>query len=600
MKSNLSIYDYYQSKLDQLQKGQKKLRLAAAKIGWLRLLLFLTLAICIWLGFSNNPLFFIGAFLSLAGFLFLVKIHLQKQFEKELGEQKIKIVENELNCLKYEPGLWYNGEKFHSASSFSNDLDIFGQYSVFHYINRCATEKGQQYLAQFLLDVSTDQQSILQRQEAVAEMHQKPDYRLQWQGLSLLLPDKKDIAQKLNENLSFKNEFVSSTLVKVLLFIAPLIAFGSTIFYFITDVWQPMFYAIILNLTIAGFFLSKINKRQRSVDGLQKLMNAYSGMISAYLEEKWNSEILKQDLNEMQEATQAFAELANISEWFDRRMNVVAGVLFNGFILYDLHCAIRLEKWKNKYASKCDKWFNTIAAIDSFQSLGNFSFNHPEFNLPQITDKPEISAIQLAHPLIPADKNIANDFSTSHPEKIILITGSNMSGKSTFLRTVGLNLVLAQAGLPVNAKKMDFHPLHILTSLKQTDNLHENVSLFHAELLRLKGIREFLKKGQLSLVLLDEMLRGTNSEDKLVGSRKLIEELAEENIFALIASHDLELGKLEEKYPGKIRNACFESVITNDELIFDYQLKKGVARNKNATFLLKKLKVINETKTLSF
>jgi DNA mismatch repair ATPase MutS len=169
-----------------------------------------------------------------------------------------------------------------------------------------------------------------------------------------------------------------------------------------------------------------------------------------------------------------------------------------------------------------------------------------------------------------------------------------MSGKSTFLRTVGVNLVLAQAGLPVNAKSMDFSPMHIQTSLKQSDNLHENVSLFHAELLRMKSIRNHMKKGELTLVLLDEMLRGTNSEDKLFGSRQLIEELLEENIFGLIASHDLELGKLEDKYPGKLRNACFESVITGNELIFDYKLKPGIARNKNATFLLKKMEIIHD------
>ena len=317
-------------------------------------------------------------------------------------------------------------------------------------------------------------------------------------------------------------------------------------------------------------------------------------MIEYFLAEEWKSETLQSKSSEITEAKIAFSELANISEWFDRRANIVVAVTFNAYTLYDLHCATRLEKWKSKYASKIDLWFSAIAEIESCQSLGTFAYNHPEFHIPNINTEPKISAEELAHPLIPADKNIHNDIYFAHPEKIILITGSNMSGKSTFLRTVGVNLVLAQAGLPVNAKRMDFSPMHIQTSLKQSDNLHENVSLFHAELLRLKSIREHLKKGELTLVLLDEMLRGTNSEDKLYGSRELIEELLEENIFGLIASHDLELGKLEEKYPKKLRNACFESVITGNDLIFDYKLKSGIARNKNATFLLKKMEIIHD------
>lgn len=594
MKTKKEISKYYFSNLERLNGEQKNLRLDAAKIGWLRLFVFLLIVAFIWTGFSISNFLFIGSVFSLIGFLFLVKLHLQKQFERELGEVKIKIVENEISTLNYEPQLWSNGEKFHHAASYSYDLDIFGDYSVFHFINRAATVTGQQHLAKSLINPSTEKEIILKRQEAVQEIKEKSNFRLQWQGYAQLLPSKNDLSKKLNENLNFKNEFVHSGLVKFLIILAPVLMLSSTILYYATDIWQPMMFSFIGNTMIAGLFLKKVNQRMKSVDGLQKIMTSYSRMIECYLSEEWESQLLKTKSSEITEAKKAFSELANISEWFDRRANIVVGVTFNGYTLYDLHCAIRLEKWKVKYVEKCDNWFSAIAEIESFQSLGTFAYNHPEFNFPTINSESKISAEELAHPLIPADKNIHNDTLIAHPEKIILITGSNMSGKSTFLRTVGVNLVLAQAGLPVNAKRMDFSPMHIQTSLKQSDNLHENVSLFHAELLRLKSIREHLKKGELTLVLLDEMLRGTNSEDKLYGSRQLIEELLDENIFGLIASHDLELGKLEEKYPGKLRNACFESVITGNDLIFDYKLKPGIARNKNATFLLKKMEIIHD------
>lgn len=594
MKTKEEISKHYFSNLELLNSEQKKLRRDAAKIGWLRLFFFLIIVMFIWIGFSISPLLFMGVAISLICFLFLVKIHLQKQFERELGEVKIKIVENEISTLNYEPQLWSNGEKFHHAASYSYDLDIFGDYSVFHFINRAATITGQQHLAKTLIQSFTDKETILNRQEAVQEIKEKSKFRLQWQGYTQLLPSKNDLSKKLNENLTFKNEFIHSGLVKFLIILAPLLMILATVLYYTTDIWQPMMFSFIGNTMIAALFLKKVNHRMKSVDGLQKIMTSYSRMIECYLSEEWKSQLLKTKSSEIAEAKKAFSELANISEWFDRRANIIVGVTFNGYTLYDLHCAIRLEKWKVKYIEKCENWFSAIAEIESFQSLGTFAYNHPEFHFPTINTESKISAEELAHPLIPADKNIHNDILIAHPEKIILITGSNMSGKSTFLRTLGVNLVLAQAGLPVNAKRMDFSPMHIQTSLKQSDNLHENVSLFHAELLRLKSIREHLKKGELTLVLLDEMLRGTNSEDKLYGSRQLIEELLDENIFGLIASHDLELGKLEEKYPGKLRNACFESVITGNNLIFDYKLKPGIARNKNATFLLKKMEIIHD------
>lgn len=597
MKTTSEVSKYYLSHLEQLNTEQKKLRLDAAKIGWLRLFVFLLIVGFIWTGFSISSLLFIGAAISLVGFLFLVKLHLQKQFERELGEVKIKIIENEISTLNYEPQLWDNGEKFHHAASYSYDLDIFGGYSVFHFINRAATVTGQQHLAETLIHPSTNEKIILKRQDAIKEIKEKSTFRLQWQGFAQLLPAKNDLSKQLNENLSFKNEFVDSGFIKFLLILAPLLMISATTYYYVSAIWQPMVFAFILNTMIAGLFLKKTNQRQKSVDGLQKMMTSYSRMIECFLSDEWKSELLNTKASEITEAKKAFAELANISEWFDRRSNIVVGITFNGYTLYDLHCSIRLEKWKIKYAHKCENWFSAIAEIESMQSLGTFAFNHPEFHFPTINSESKISAEELAHPLIPSNKNIHNDILMAHPEKIILITGSNMSGKSTFLRTVGVNLVLAQAGLPVNAKRMDFTPMYIQTSLKQSDNLHENVSLFHAELLRLKSIREHLKKGELTLVLLDEMLRGTNSEDKLYGSRQLIEELLEENIFGLIASHDLELGKLEEKYPGKLRNACFESVITGNDLIFDYKLKPGIARNKNATFLLKKMEIIHDKTT---
>lgn len=597
METREGIFIYYRTQFKELNSKQDKLRTESAKIGWLRLFVFLAFACFIYFGFAFNSWFFAASAVLFIVFLMLIKLHLQKQFEKELGEAKIKIIKNEIESLSYKPGLWYNGEKYHHANSFSYDLDIFGEFSFFHYLNRCGTEAGEKKLANWILHPLTDKTNIINRQLSVKEITEKTDFRLEWQGLSLMLPERNEMKHTLRENLSFNNEFIHSALIKSLLIFAPLQITASLIYYFYSDTYQPLLYSFLLNLTIAGFYLRKINARQKAVDGLQKIMNSYSRMIRCFTNEKWDTAINKNNADELRTAELAFSELANISEWFDRRMNVVAGVLFNGFAVYDLHCAVRLEKWKEKYNDKCFNWFDLVSETDVIQSMATYAFNHPEFTYPEFSASQNFITRQLAHPLIPSQNNIANDFTSALPEKILLITGSNMSGKSTFLRTIGLNVVLAECGLPVNAQKMEFTPMPVLTSLRQTDNLHENVSLFHAELLRLKFIRNHLKNGQPTLVLIDEMLRGTNSEDKLTGSQKLIEELTNENCLTIIATHDLELGKLEQKYSGIIRNACFESIIENNELFFDYKLKSGVARNKNATFLLNKMNIIGNTET---
>lgn len=585
---------FYRSQLQELELKVKTFKSKAIIIGWMRILFFLFFGVSIWMGIQFNVYFFIVGGVSFATFLGLLKYHLRLEFERDFVQHQIEIIHNELLAFQGDPGFWNNGQRFHVPSSYSNDLDIFGDYSLFHFINRTSTDSGARNLALQLIQPEINSYVIIERQKAIEEMKDNFSFRIQWQAYGKLLENGADVKSIFKNKLSFSLEFIHFKWLKPILILLPILAVGTTVFYMISGYFQPMMYAILLNLAVVASFLKKTLFRQRAVDGLKKIMEAYVRQIELFEKQDWKTELNKFNQNALEESHQALRELTNIGEWFDRRMNVVVGTLFNAFVLYDFYCTLRLERWIEKYQSKYHLWFDTLGEIEARQSLATFSFNHPDFNLPVLSDKNEIKAIEIGHPLIEASKNIKNSFEIAHPEKLVLITGSNMSGKSTFLRTIGTSLVLAQVGLPVNADKFTFKPMLICTSLKQTDNLHENVSLFHAELLRLQSIREQLDQKVLTLVLIDEMLRGTNSEDKLYGSKQLMEELTEENIFGLIASHDLELGKLEQKYVGIIRNACFESVIENNELSFDYKLKKGVATNKNASFLMKRMGVIRK------
>jgi DNA mismatch repair ATPase MutS len=262
--------------------------------------------------------------------------------------------------------------------------------------------------------------------------------------------------------------------------------------------------------------------------------------------------------------------------------------------VYNLNGVIVLEKWKALNRESFPEWIDVVGRIECLNSLASFAFNHPEYHYPSPAAGQDlyITATQLAHPLIPAAENVSNDFSIGRNERLILVTGSNMSGKTTFLRTIGVNLLLAQCGAPVCAAAFSFTPMNLLTSLRVSDSLQEHTSYFMAELKKLQQIIHRLRSGGPALVLIDEILRGTNSEDKTYGSEQFIRKLLQYRCLALFATHDLSLGKLEEDQPGVISNYCFESVIEKDELHFNYQLQRGIARNRNASFLMQKMEII--------
>ncbi|MBO9571784.1 MAG: DNA mismatch repair protein MutS, partial [Chitinophagaceae bacterium] len=302
-------------------------------------------------------------------------------------------------------------------------------------------------------------------------------------------------------------------------------------------------------------------------------------------------------LNELQQAAKnahhEFTKLAKLTVSLDHRLNFIVNLLLNSFLLYDIHCMIALEKWKEKNRIEFNKWIEAVSKIETLGSFATFAFNNPEYCYPKISEhETTIQAVQIAHPLIPFKEQKANDITTGIQEKLLLVTGSNMSGKSTFLRTLGVNLLLAQCGAPVCAKQFIFSPMKILSSVRISDSLQEHTSYFMAELIRLREIIDQLKTGIPSFVLIDEVLRGTNSDDKTQGSASLILKLINYNCLSLFATHDLSLSALEKSTGNKISNYCFESIIENGELKFDYKLRKGIATNKNATFLMEKMGII--------
>jgi DNA mismatch repair ATPase MutS len=289
--------------------------------------------------------------------------------------------------------------------------------------------------------------------------------------------------------------------------------------------------------------------------------------------------------------------LSGLLNWMDSNLNLLVSVILNGLIMFNIHLLVAVERWRITYRKQVPVWFSVLAEFDALSSLGTFSFNHPDYIFPEpVTHGFAFMATDIGHPLIPAGTCVTNNIEIRGWDQFCIITGANMSGKSTFLRTVGVNYLLAMIGAPVFASNLIFYPIELHSSIRTNDSLAKRESYFYAELRRLKEIIDELEQGKEKLILLDEILKGTNSSDKQTGSIALIRQLMKYKLVGMFATHDLALGNLISHYPDQIQNLCFEIQITDDRMEIDYKLIPGVCRNLNASYLMKNMGIILDDK----
>jgi DNA mismatch repair ATPase MutS len=300
---------------------------------------------------------------------------------------------------------------------------------------------------------------------------------------------------------------------------------------------------------------------------------------------------LQQDIKANGEAAAPqIKAIKTILDRFDLRISILGFLFLNPFLLWDVRQMIALNNWKKKNQEALGEWFAAVAQMEVLHTLATLSFNHPDWCVPSFSQQPFVlEGEDIGHPLIPAAARVNNDFSLQGKPKIGLVTGSNMAGKSTFLRSLGVNVVLAQMGAPVCAKQMTLSPMKLMSSMRIADNLSENTSTFYAELKKLKSIIEAVNQKEPLFILLDEILRGTNSMDRHKGSEALIHQLVRQQAVAIIATHDLELAKLEQLHSGILENYHFDVQVAGEELYFDYRLKHGICNSLNASILMKKI-----------
>lgn len=583
---------FYERKLFQLQAEIQKLNRQILWISWGRILLFLLAGACAYLFLSTQHLFWLvsGAAMLLL-FIVLLWQHQRLYSRREFSLTLSEVNQNEMELMKGHASVFYNGHDFVSFLPFSDDLDLFGKHSLYEHLNRCSTARGQQLLANSLIDSPTEKDRILNLQQAVKCLSGKTDFAQHIMSILMLSTRNRQYREYVHRDEE-PVYFFQSRFIGVLRYALPIITLISLIQAFFSDNYAIFGFMATISLLFAFAQQRKMTLLAAETDGLGKAMKTAGAVFGLFLKQDTQGEVLENIKSVALEAQTRLQELSVIAEWFDRRSNLPLFVLGNSLLSYDLQLGLRYEDWKKRCLHKMPEWLEALGRIEMLISYGTFAFNHPAYCFPQPVDKLVLKADAMGHPLIPEGERITNDVCMGANQPVVLITGSNMSGKSTWLRTLGINVLLAQAGAPVCATAMEWKPMPVLSSLRQSDSLHENTSLFMNELKQLQYILEKASGETEALVLLDEVLRGTNSEDKYAGSLALLKRLSGCKGFAVVASHDLKLSKLENEADSKIVNYCFESRIENRHLHFDYTLRKGVAVNRNATWLMQQMGIV--------
>lgn len=544
---------------------------------------------------ENIFLTLISFFLTFVLFLILVRCQSQNTIKKAEVNRFLIINSNELHVAEsIEKNIYDSGNEYiDDQHIYSSDLDIFGSGSVYQMINRCSTLEGRRLLSSWL-SKPANKFEIEERQQFIDEVFCDFPW---WQNLQAKLFAVKeftiDAKDLISKHLVNEIQFTKSKLLILYTRFVPYIFIALTILSLYNSVFVSIITCLaIFNLLLSGAFSKQVNRVSSGLSRGGELLAFYAPVIKTIEQRAWKSK----KAYEFQKKIEAIAgmpvsksieRLSVLLDRLDVRLNIVVGVLLNIFLLWDFRQVYALQKWQLYHSKGILEALDMLTLVEVVGSLATLRFNNHTWTVPQIVNEyPTLNAKNIKHPLIPTAISVANDYSLD-AHRIALITGSNMAGKSTFLRTIGVNAVLALCGSVVCADRMTISVMQIATYMRIKDSLNESTSTFKAELDRVQKVLGRISQD--TFILLDEMLRGTNSTDKYLGSKAIIEKIIREHGVGMIATHDLKLSELSEQYPQIVENFHFDIQVEGDEMLFDYKLRKGPCTTFNASLLLKKI-----------
>lgn len=566
----------------------------------LRLVIFGALLVLIYwaVKLDNFTLFAIGAVAIAVAFNWLVARQGWFEKQREYFENFKAVNQNELDSMSSYANIYHNGSEFnHDKHYYTSDLDIFGPASLYQLINRGATTAGRQKLAGWLQAPAT-KATILSRQQAVHEIGTKSEWKLKAQA-QLLFAHKQNenelqqLFRYLHKPLNMPGEGWLSKYVLIIPWVM-VVAIVASFYY--PEVKLIAVGLGIINFIITGVTHKHTNQTDLIAGKIGHTLKSYSDVFDSIEKQEWDTELNSRLANSIKRTggksiSVITRQLSNHINSLNNRNNIVVGFVLNVIMLWNVRYVLAIENWKRANHESIEDAFDIVAEYEALMSLASLHINYPHWCTPQIAegDGYTLAAQNLSHPLIKEGVRVDNDYELNHTRKIDIITGSNMAGKSTFLRTLGINTVLALAGAPVCAKSMQVSVVQLFSYMRIKDSLNESTSTFKAELDRLQMLLEAVKEQPNILFLIDEMLRGTNSVDKYLGSKAVIEKLISQQGVGLVATHDLQLAQLEGQYPGYVRNFYFDIQVQDGEMLFDYKLKSGECKTFNASLLLERI-----------
>jgi hypothetical protein len=594
------MVDIFSERVARFENKLEATKQQSLKYSILRSVLFILL-----IGFTiawfrlEYPFLIVSSLLSFAGFYFSVIKHRKIETEHMRLSDLIRINEDELKRSKLDLSGLESGNQFLKEDHpYQADLDIFGQHSIYQLINRCELEESKAMFANWLSQ-GANKEEIENRQAAARELSTKLDWRHDFQSSirrSIVKRKKQDpllsAANIVRWAKVIKPEIKSAAWKAVAIALTLFFIAVTLTIIFAQIPYQFIYVPLVSNAIALALMLPKLNQMSSGIGKANHLIMAYSEALKFITSENFQSTPLQNLQAQLApDATKAISELARLAHRLGARSNMLYAVLDIPFLL-DVFLAIAIFRWKTRYGKRVDQWLRIVNEYECLSSIAGFHFSNPNYSFPEIISQPfTFKAESLGHPLIDKKDKVFNDYQIEGQGKVDIITGSNMSGKSTFQRTIGINMVLAQCGCPVDARSLSMSLTQIFTSMRTKDNLEEHTSSFYAELRRISQLLQATEGNDSTFFILDEILKGTNSEDRHKGSVALINKLSLRQAFGLVSTHDLQLGHLTESN-DHIRNFSFNSEIENRRIKFDYKLTEGVCKSFNASQLMENMGIL--------
>ncbi len=575
----------FRSKADELQKKEARLSVS-------RLITFLAGLVLFFVLTGISAFAVLIAFMVVFGWLVIYHSRVEKMRNHYRYLQIIN--ERELECISGRFDQFPDGSAYINTNHENSfDLDLFGRASLYQFINRTTSKPAADLLSTWLQHPASEEEIYL-RQQAVTELKEDIGWRQDLisfgYGNREALDDPKGITGWIKTENEFKSP-VKQRVIILLLGSSAILSTAATIIFSL-----PFSLLVIVYLINFIYYFSqaaKIGRIHNRLGKTSEMLKSYSSIINHISSRSFESPLLK-SLHEIFigriNVSKEIGLLSRLVNRLDTRLNVMVSIPLNLYFFWDIRCCLELEKWKHTNGSEIETWISGMAQFEVISSYSNMAFNNPNWTMPVVVPEYfQLEAKNAGHPLIPSDRRILNDIRVEGTGRTVIITGSNMSGKSTFLRMIGVNTVLALSGAPVCAESFTVSHVRIFSNMRISDSLEDNTSSFYAELKKLSSIIKATEKDSQLLLLLDEILRGTNSNDRYTGSVALLRQLNQYGNVTLIATHDLKLAAFAKEIPDKIDNYHFDVKIEGEELYFDYRLNKGICNSMNASLLMKKM-----------